>query len=99
MNKQLKLIEEDVMKTSPQGEIFMGGKPIPENELGVLKAEAAELKKMKIWKVLTETLREQAMQAMFEKAKNWEDMLNGKNILYAIGVQENILNILTRKEE
>lgn len=88
---------EDVLTVSTKsGSIFLGKDKITDGEFKNLQEEASYLKNTRIWSVLTNTLRDQAKKTMFEKSKNWDDMVTGKAMLYNIGVQENIVDILTK---
>jgi hypothetical protein len=99
MNKKkqkLNKVEHDeVLTLDKSGRPFLGGKELKMEEFERLKKEAKMIKETSLWKILTETLRHQAYLTMFEKSKNWEDMLTGKSMLYNIGVQEKIVELLT----
>lgn len=88
---------EDIITISTKvGAIFLGKDKITDSEFKNLQEEASYLKNTRIWSILTNTLRDQAKKTMFEKSQNWDDMRFGKAMLYNIGVQENIVEILTK---
>lgn len=72
----------------------LAGKKLPDNVASQLRAEAQVIKKMTLWKILTETLRHEAHQRMFEKMQTLEDSHYGKTMLHNIGVQEIIIDKL-----
>lgn len=74
--------------------LTLGGEQIPENLLSELKEEAITFKKMKLHSLFQETLKGQAYGIMFEKSKDFDDMKTGKMMLYNLGVQENIIELL-----
>lgn len=92
---------QDVMRIDERSrKIFLGGEIIDEKQLRMLREEAGYIKRTFLWKVLTNTLAEQARLTMFTHSKSWEDMLIGKMMLYNIDVQEKVLEtILTTKLE
>lgn len=94
---KLKLSEvsvDDVI-TQVGNVMLLGGKEISEAEKKVLREEAKYLKESRIWKVFQETLKYQAQLVMFEKSKDFNDMLVGKAMLRNLDVQNQILKKLT----
>lgn len=72
----------------------LAGKKLPDNVASQLRTEAQVIKKMTLWKILTETLRHEAHQRMFEKMQTLDDSHYGKTMLHNIGVQEIIVDKL-----
>lgn len=69
--------------------IKLNDKRIEDGEALALKREAELLEQMKIFKILTETLRYQAQVRMFEQSKQAEDVyISGKFLLHAISTLE-----------
>lgn len=92
---------EDVIRTvrnkvTGKNEVYLGDYLMTEQEVSNLKEEVAFIIKTRIWEILTNTLGETARQAMFEKSKDFDDMKWGKAILYAIDVQNKIMNIFNK---
>ena len=85
---------EDVMTADKQGNLFLGGTKLQETELDSLRAEAEFLTNTHLWKILTMSLKEQAMKVMFEQSQTFDDMRAGKMMLYNLSVQENIVNLI-----
>lgn len=92
----LKITVEDIITTSKNGGCYLGSELMTDAEMEALRAEAHMFQSTRLWNVLTTTLRDQAKKTMFEKSTCWDDMVYGKAMLYAIGVQENIIKILTK---
>jgi len=90
------LVPEDVVTTNKLGSIFIAGEPLQEGEASALETEAKMFKEMRLYKLLFGTLIDQAYKTMFEKSTNFDDMRNGKMMLYNIGVQKNIVDKLSR---
>ncbi len=75
------------------GSIFIEGKKIEEHQIMSLKAEAEYLLKSDLWQIINQTLKLQAERTMFENSTTFQDVLNGKMMLYNLSFQNNILNI------
>lgn len=87
----------DVITWNPQSKIiYLGKNLLTEKEIQALKEEARYIKATRLWQIMTDTLGNTARETMFEKAKDFDDMKTGKAILYAIDVQEKILNIFDK---
>jgi hypothetical protein len=92
------IVLSDVLKMDEKtGVMTLGGEKLTENELRGLKEEAGYIKRTRLWSVLTNTLQDQAHTVMFQKSKNWEDMVTGKTMLYNIDIQEKIIDMLLKK--
>lgn len=74
--------------------IKLGGKIATPEELSSLKQEAAQFKNMLLYKVLIETIKWEAKEIIFNQAKDFQDVLNGKVMLRTIDTQENIMKLL-----
>ena len=74
--------------------IYLNGEQISEQEVKNLREEAKLMKKLRIWKIIDETLEDHARQMMFKNSKNWEDMVFGKAILYNKSIERNIVDLL-----
>lgn len=87
------VIPEDIIIIR-NGIVYLNGEQIGESELKELKREASLIKELRLWKILTNTLRSDAQERMYNKAVNFDDMMAGKLLLYAIDLQEKIVNKL-----
>lgn len=77
----------------PDGSITyrLGGKKLNSTQSATLRNEAQMLQKMQLWKVITETLRNQAHLKLFEKMNSLDDSHFGKAMLQCITVFETIV--------
>ncbi len=98
--KKISLPQADASKvlTKAQGvkgfTLKLGGEPITPDQLSQLKGEAAQFQQMLLRQVLIETLKFEAQEIIFHTSKDFQDVLNGKNILHTVETQENILKLL-----
>lgn len=76
--------------------LLINGEPVSEIEMNSLREEAKFYKKTRLWVLLTETVKDQAMKVMFNKSETFNDMYAGKMMLYNISVQKNIIDKLER---
>lgn len=77
------------------GAIYIGGELADEGRLASLKAEAEYFEQSDLWKILNSSVDFVTRQIMFEKSnysENFDDLKNGKSILYTLSFQNNILN-------
>lgn len=80
---------------SPVGKVIkIGGKPATTAQINQLKGEASQFRKTLLYQVLLETVKWEGQEIIFNKAQNFQDVLNGKMMLHVVGVQENIMNLL-----
>lgn len=93
--KQVKV--SDVIKENKAAkQIYLGGNLVTEKELAELREEANYITRTKLWSIMTNTLADVARTKMFEEAENFDDMMWGKAILYAVDIQEKILKLLKK---
>lgn len=74
--------------------VLVGKKEAPIQMLKDLKHEAGMLMNTKLWVLFQETIKDQAYRTMFEKSESFDDMKTGKAMLYSLGVQKNIVDLL-----
>ena len=79
--------------------IFIDGKRADDGKLANLKAEAQFFKESELWKLLHETPKELAQQAMFVSGDNAEAQLKaGRSMLFTLSTQQKILDIFLSYE-
>lgn len=87
---------EFVLTSDKQGHLFLNGEIIDGTKQKELIHEASLFKNTKIWDILSNTLKHNAQLTMFNNAKDTQDLMNGKAILYTISTQENIIKTIER---
>jgi hypothetical protein len=88
---------EDIITTDKLNVVYIGGQRVSQEEMKILIEEVKWLEKSKIWRIFTETVRWEAQQTMFEKSKDWNDMLTGKTMLYNLSLLERICKLIKSK--
>lgn len=97
LNKIKFINPETVLTKNSSGIVFLNGEKINPQELKLLRDEVKIIKQSKIWKILTDSLVDQARKVMFENCTSYEDLQCGKLMLYNIEVQKNILKLLEQE--
>lgn len=85
---------KQVLKQSKTGVLTIDGEIVGNEEMRSLQNEVKFLTHTRVWKILTETLKEQAEKIMFEKSTSFDDMKTGKMMLYNLNVQQQIIKII-----
>lgn len=74
---------DDILKEGPAGEWLWDGKTLSRAQVEMLQAEAGQLTKMLLWKVLQRDVLYQANRKMFLQAENVEHVVTAKFWLYS----------------
>ncbi len=77
-----------------KGFLFVGNERIDEARLANLKSEAEFFMESDLWKVLQDTPKELAQQAMFKDDGSLDtQLLKGRVILYTLSAQQNVIDV------
>lgn len=90
------ILDIEKVLTVKENKFFVGSEELTQSQLINLQQEVLFFKESALWKVVTNTLREQAQKMMFEKSVSFQDMTNGKMILYTVNVQNKILDSISK---
>ncbi len=98
LSKLLGVVDENFVITYNEktGQVFMSNTILEEYQIMNLKAEAEAISQMQIWKTLSETLKQQAHKTIFEKSTEFQDVINGKMMLYNLSLQQKIIDIFRK---
>lgn len=95
LNDLLSVIDHNsIASITKQGVIYIGAERPDDGRLSNLRSEAEFLMQSDIWKLLQETPKKLAEQAMFVAGESIEDMKKGRSILYTLASQQKIVDIL-----
>ena len=87
-----------IVKTSKKDGLIIGGEPASEQQIRNLKAEVKFFCESEVWKMMTSTLVSHARKTMIEKSTTFDDMWSGKMILYAVSIQNSILDAIRKSK-
>lgn len=76
-----------------KGIVFLGGKRMDATELNNYRADAEFIMESGLWKAIEATLTNDAQDRIFNRSKDFQDMLNGKMALYNLSLIKKILAI------
>lgn len=85
----------DIIVKTEKG-IFIDGEKVTEVEFRQLREEAKAIRSMRIWQIMTHTLKKDAYERGFITASSMEHLNTSKITLYTIDIQNKILNIFDR---
>ncbi len=91
------VVLDDVI-TQNKGVTYIGGKPIGEMELRTLHAEAKALEGFRLWNIINETIKSDALERGWNKSTSMEDLNTGKTMFYVLDLQNSIVRLLKKKD-
>lgn len=87
---------EDVLKPNKKGDIMYRGRVLTGEEEHAIANEAHALSHSRALKLILTDMEYLAQQTMFEKSKNYDEMLFGKAMLYNVDlIRKKIANLET----
>lgn len=85
----------DVILAS-HGIVYVNGEALTPTQLQNLQGEVELIRKTNLYKILFGTPKDVAMKIMFEKAQSFDDMRAGKMLLYALDLQQKVMETIMR---
>lgn len=85
--------------TYKDGVLRLAGRILTPQQAQILKEEAAYVKRTELWGVFQNTVADTAHKVIFEKSQNFEDVLNGKLMLYNLSVLQKIVDEVLKYEK
>jgi hypothetical protein len=90
------IVPEDIMTIDKLGKIKIDGIEISEGEKIALIEEAKFFRESRLYKIMMNTPKKMAMEAMYNLSQSYDDMKSGKMMLYNLSVQEKLINGILR---
>lgn len=85
LSKTLKMeVPEDIMTVTKENKIYFKGKEVEHKQLTKWKDDLEVLGSLEIYKVLKDSMKNDAQALIFKKSNNFDDVLNGKMILWTL---------------
>lgn len=88
------IVPDDIITVDKIGVIKIDGEALSEGESRALYEEAKFFIESRIYKIIINTPKAQAMEIMYNKSETFDDMRNGKMMLYNLSLQENIVKAI-----
>jgi hypothetical protein len=73
------------------GKMYLQGQEITKELAGQLREEAKTLDRFSLWFIMQSTLAEDARERMFKNSTSFDDMRNGKMMLFNLDIMQKIL--------
>lgn len=89
---------QESLKVGKPAGLYLGSELISPEELKMMKQEAIALENMKIWTVMQETIRADAMKRGFENATSFDDLKTCKLMLYNLDIINSTLKVIRNKK-
>ncbi|NCC99860.1 MAG: hypothetical protein EOL95_09220 [Bacteroidia bacterium] len=85
LSKKLKMeYPEDIMTITKENKMYFKGKEVDLKQLAKWKDDIEVLNSLEIYKILKDSMRNDAQALIFKKSNNFDDVLNGKMILWTL---------------
>jgi hypothetical protein len=84
---------DEIISNQPKTNILLiDGNPVSQMELQSLQAEVKTLEKLRVWEILTHTLKSRAERRIFNESVHIDDIRFGKAMLYDLSLWKSILD-------
>ncbi len=91
------VIPEDVIQNDKQGNVYLGGIKITDQELRSLVAEAKALENMRIWSIMNETIKQLAYEKGWKNSTSLEHLNTAKTEYHVLDLQQSIIKTIKSK--
>jgi hypothetical protein len=88
--------EMNVVEVTADG-LKVGGKPLSKTELNELRNEVEMVKKFRLWHLLTDTAKAQAVNLGMKQSKDFDQLIFAKAMLHVVGINESVFAVLERE--
>jgi len=92
------VVLDDVIKID-NGVLKIGGNIVNDNEVKQLIAEAKALEGFTLWKILNETVKQDALDRGWKNSVKMEDLNTGKTMYYTLDLQNSIIRLIRSREK
>lgn len=89
---------DDIIATK-NGMLCIGGAAATDDEIRSLSAEIKALEGFRIWRLMNETVRDDAMDRGFNKSTSFQDLLMCKMILYTLDIFDSIIKVVKNRDK
>ncbi len=98
LNELLTIIDPQFIVTDDplKGLIYINKQPVDTQRLLNLRAEAEFLANSELWKIIYETIKDNAQRTMFINSKTLDDLQKGKSMLYTLDLQRQIVELFKK---
>jgi len=88
---------ENIATVDSSKVLHIGGHKPTISQLEELGREIQLIEQTQLWKILTETVKSQAITLGIKEAKDFDQLLFAKAMLHIVGIQESLLGIIKKE--
>lgn len=92
------VVLDDVIKVE-KGKMYVGSNEITAMELKQLIAEVKALEGFRLWQILNETVKNDAVDRGWNKSVKMEDLNTGKTMFYTLDLQSSIIKSIKARDK
>jgi hypothetical protein len=89
---------QEVFKITSKG-VVVGDEKLTDIEIQSLKSEVEVFKALRLWRIINETIKQEAVNKAINESTNWEEVLSGKMMLFNLQLINNILTFIKNLKE
>lgn len=78
------ITEGQLMQQDSRGRVYIAGKALSDENDKIFKEDAERFQKSTLWKLLSKELEYHAVQQTLHSAKDYDDVVSGKILIYII---------------
>ena len=90
--------DNEVIRVSTAGKLFMGGSELSEGVVQNIVHDAKYFQKSELWKIISNQIRDIANKNTMTNGTSLDDLLVGKTTLHTVGMIENTITKLAQVE-
>ncbi len=83
------IVLDDVI-VEHKGIVYIGGKKLSQDQVKMVCEEVRMITETWVWRILNETIKQQAQEMMFNKSEKYEDIYYSKAVLYVLDLWDKI---------
>ena len=91
------MAEVKMVGTKPT--LFIGGSPLTDNPLTELKVEVDLLRQTGLWKIITSTVTQHAVELGLKQANTFDQTIFAKSMLHVVGLMEGVFKAIEDEKE
>lgn len=93
------LTDSRLVAESVEGVLTIGGRQVLDDHLAILAAEAKAFRQMSLHRIFTETARAHAISQGLKNAKDFDQVLFGKALLYYSDIVESSMTAIENEQK
>ncbi len=88
---------DEVLSVTKDGRIILGGEQISKEEIRSLYSEVMAIRSCRIWNIVNDTLKADAMERAFDKSISYDDLKTAKMMLLNLDIIQKIFDKIEKE--